>query len=130
MVLDADCVRDVLLAVESCEFGERITLNTLRKKIPNYGEEQLWYTCLKLEEGGYLDLTTITMMRMPMPGIKQINGLTYQGHEFLNSIRENKNWTKTKDIAKKAGAFSLKMLGEIAQNVASAAVTAALQSHL
>lgn len=101
----------------------------LEKNLPHYNKNQLWYTCIKLQEGGFLDLMTVPMMRMVLPGIKQINGLTYQGHEFLNSIRENKTWSKTKDVAKQAGIFSLKMLGEIAQNVASAAITAALQSH-
>lgn len=129
MILDSDCVRDVLLAVESCDFGERITLDVIGKKLPDYSNEQLWYTCLKLGEGGYLDLVTFSMLRMTMPGIKQINRLTYQGHEFLNSVRENKNWAKVKDIAGKAGVFSLKMLAEVAQNVASAAIASALQSH-
>lgn len=129
MKLDHDCIRDVLLAVESCEFGERINLNTLGEKLPEYQEEQLWYTCLKLGEGGYLEIKTVIMRMAPMPGIKQISGLTFQGHEFLDSIRENKNWDKAKKIAQKAGVFSVKALGEIAQNVAAAAVIAALQSH-
>lgn len=129
MKLDHDCVRDILLAVEDCGFDERINLNTLEQKLPTYPEEQLWYTCLKLEEGGYLELITVPMIRMPMPGIKQIKGLTYQGHEFLDSIREKKNWEKTKHVAQKAGVFSLKALSEIAKNVASAAVIAALQPH-
>ncbi len=129
MVLDSDCVRDVLLAVENCSFGERITLNFLEEKLPDYSEEQLWYTCIKLNEGGYLDVLTVDMLRMPLPGIKQINGLTYQGHEFLDTVRENKIWAKTKDLAKRSGVFSLKLLGEIAQSVASAAITSALRPH-
>lgn len=130
MVLNPDCVRDILLCVENCGFGERLNLTSLHDKLPNYTEEDLWYTCLKLEEGGYLDLITVQFLRMPMPSIKQINGLTYSGHEFLNTIREDGNWGKAKDVAKKAGVFSLKTLGEIAQEVAKAAVTSALQSLL
>lgn len=130
MVLNPDCVRDVLLCVESCGFGERMNLTRLHEKLPDYTEEDLWYTCIKLEEGGYLDLMTAKYLRMPMPSIKQINDLTYSGHEFLNTIREDSNWGKVKGIAKKAGVFSLKTLGEIAQEVAKAAVTSALQSLL
>ncbi|SBV94023.1 conserved hypothetical protein [uncultured Eubacteriales bacterium] len=128
MELNADCVRDVLISLEGCEFHEHMTLDMLVDKLPDYSEEQLWYTCLKLEEGGYLDLMTVQMLRMTMPAIKQINSITFAGHEFLNTVRENKNWKKAKDIAKAAGAFSIKALGDIAKEVAAAAIKAALQS--
>lgn len=128
MVLNPDCVRDVLLCVEHCSFGERMNLEKLQERLPNYTEEDLWYTCIKLEEGGYLDLMTAQYLRMPLPSIKQINDLTYSGHEFLNTIREQGTWDKVKGVAKKAGVFSLKTLGEIAQEVAKTAVTSALQS--
>lgn len=127
MVLNPDCVRDVLLSIESCGFGERLTLEKLCEKAPQYSEEDLWYTCLKLEEGGYIDLITFTALRMPMPGIKEIKSLTYQGHEFLDSVREDKNWGKVKLVAKKAGTFSLSSLGDIAKEVAKAAILSALQ---
>ena len=128
MVLNPDCVRDVLLCVEHCSFGERRNLEKLQERLPNYTEEDLWYTCIKLEEGGYLDLMTAQYLRMPLPSIQQINDLTYSGHEFLNTIREQGTWDKVKGVAKKAGVFSLKTLGEIAQEVAKTAVTSALQS--
>lgn len=126
MVLNPDCVRDVLLCVENCGFGERLNLIRLHERLPDYTEEDLCYTCLKLEEGGYLDLMTVQGKGTLL--VKQINDLTYSGHEFLNTIREDGNWGKVKDVAKKAGVFSLKTLGEIAQEVAKAAVAAALRS--
>ena len=130
MVLNPDCVRDVLLCVEHCGFGERMNLAKLQERLPDYTEEDLWYTCIKLEEGGYLDLMTAQYLRMPIPSIKQINDLTYSGHEFLNIIREQGTWDKVKCVAKKVGSFSLKTLSEIAQEVSKAAVTSALQSLL
>ncbi len=105
-----------------------MNLAKLQEKLQDYTEEDLWYTCIKLEEGGYLDLMTAQYLRMPLPSIKQINDLTYSGHEFLNTIREQGTWDKVKGVAQKAGVFSLKTLGEIAQEVAKTAVTAALQS--
>lgn len=130
MVLDPDCVRDVLLSVEACSFGERITLDSLGNKLPKYSAETLWYTCLKLQEGGYLDLISARVMRMPMPAIQQIKGLTFNGHEFLDSIREDGNWGKVKSVAKKAGTFSLNSLGEIAKEIAKSAILSALHSTL
>ena len=132
MVLNPDCVRDVLLCIESCNFGECLTLDSLSKKLPTYTHNELWYTCLKLEEGGYIDMLTFSQIGSGphYPNIKQINGLTFWGHEFLNSIRADTVWDKTKEIAKKAGIFSLESIGEIAKKVASTVAISALQHFL
>lgn len=127
MILNPDCVRDVLLSVEGCALGETLNLDTLREKTPQYSDEDLWYTVIKLDEGGYLDVLSTRMLRQPLPGIKAINSLTYNGHEFLNTIRSDGNWSKVKGTAKKAGVFSLSALSDIAKSVATAAITAALQ---
>ncbi|WP_369282599.1 DUF2513 domain-containing protein [Oscillibacter sp. GMB15532] len=127
MKLDHECVRDVLLAVETCAYGEELRIDTLNIKLPQYSGEELNYTCLKLIEGGLLDAKSTRFYGEPMPEIR-INCLTYQGHEFLDIIRENQNWAKPKDVVKKAGISSLKALVEIAQDVAQAANTSALQS--
>lgn len=128
MTLQPDCIRDILLAVESCDFGVRLSLDSLQTALPQYTEEELWYTILKLHEADLLDATVVRMMGMKMPGIKSINDLTYNGHEFLNAVRGDKTWDKVKDVAKTAGTFSLKSLMDIGKAVASAAINAALQS--
>lgn len=73
---------------------------------------------------------TVPMMGSNLPGIKQIAGMTYEGHEFLDTIREKTGWDKTKEIAKKTGAGSIKLLGEIAKEVVKTAAIAAIQSNL
>lgn len=127
MKLNPNCVREVLLAVESCSFDERISLGALTNRLPDFSEEDISYTCLKLEEGGYLDLVKVPMLHMPLPEIAAIKGMTYFGHEFLESIRESSNWDKVKAIAQKAGTFSLSALGSIAQEVIQASILSALQ---
>lgn len=128
--LSPDCVRDILIAVENCSFGEYLSLERLHEKLPEYTQEDLWYTCIKLDEGGYLDVTTVPMLRSPLPGIKSINNLTFNGHEFLNNIREESNWNKVKNVGKKAGTSSLAALGDIAKAVITASISAALQQYL
>lgn len=127
MILDHECVRSVLLEVEKCGMQERITFRLLCDRLPDYPTDTIWYTCLKLDEGGFLDIITASQLRMVMPSVVEVKCLTYQGHEFLDTIRENGTWAKVKDTAKKAGVFSLESLGKIAQGVATAAITAALQ---
>ncbi len=50
--------------------------------------------------------------------------LTWQGHEFLENIRDPEIWRKTKAGAAKVGSFSLGIVGEIAK----AAIVAKAQS--
>ncbi len=120
MKLDMDCVRDILLAVEDASFDERMTLEWLSEKLPDWSEEELHYACLKLEEGGLLTLMTTDSHMFYLPGIKVIISMTYQGHEFLANIKESTNWKKTKEIGGKIGAFGINMAGKIAEGVATA----------
>lgn len=105
-------------------------MEKLVEKLPDFDEETIWYACLKLGEGGLLDMMTWPMPSYNLDGIKQITGMTYEGHEFLDTIREKTAWDKTKEIAKKTGAGSIKFLGEIAKEVVKAAAVKALQSPL
>ena len=126
MILNPDCVRDVLLAVEKCGYGERLQVQSLSANLPQYFENDISYTCLKLDEAGYLDIVTISTLDSTMPIIVAIKDLTYPGHEFLNNIRETKTWDKVKDTAKKTGVDSLRAIASIAKQVAAATIIAAL----
>lgn len=54
-----------------------------------------------------------------------ISDLSPEGHEFLNNIRDDTNWHKTKEVAGKIGSFSLNMLSQIATNI----VTSLINTH-
>lgn len=118
MILDADCVRDVMLAVEEVEFNERLTAGKLSKKLPKYELEQINYTCLKLEEGGLLEINKARYMHQPMPTVSTIHGLTFKGHEVLDKIRDNKFMALLKKSAIGAGGFSISLLLEFIKNLA------------
>lgn len=129
MILNSDCVRDVLLTVESCGYGEHLRINALVEKLPTYSSDEVSYSCLKLQEAGYLGVLTTRSLGSTMPIVVEIQDITYSGHEFLNTIREDKNWSKIKDAAKKAGVFSLKHIAQIGEAVAAAAIQSALQGR-
>ena len=128
MKLNMDCVRDVLLTLEEMEYGDRPRIVHLAQKdrLSGYSEDEIQYTCIKLLEAGYIEATKINVLNSP-PQIVDVSDITFNGHEFLNTVRENKNWEKVKTTAKKAGIFSLKGFYEIAQRVALAAIAQALQ---
>lgn len=117
MRLNPDCVRDILLTVENNDFGVHMSLDKLCEKLPNYSREEIHYCCLKLDEGGFLEVISLPMMRQTMPDIKTIKDLTFEGHEFLADIRSDNAWNKTKSIAKQVGSFSVHALRDIAAHV-------------
>lgn len=106
-----------------------MSVKTLHERLPEYTQEDLNYTCLKLHEAGFINLQCVPVLGSTMPSIVSIGDLSYHGHEFLNSVRDNKNWSQIKDVAKKAGIFSIKGISQIAESVAVSAITAALQQH-
>ena len=125
MKLNPDCVRDILITVESMDYGNVWTIKHLSKCLPEYTEDELQYHCTKLHAAGYLDAITIKMLRAPVQ-IARIHDLTYEGHQFLADIRSDTNWSKTKEIAKSVGSSSLNALKEIATGV----VTSVIQNQL
>lgn len=117
MKMNLDCVRDVLLALENQEFNEVLSFESLKSNLRKYTESDLQYACIKLHEAGYIKASYIEIDNAPMPYVPEIYDITFQGHEFLNNVREKSVWDKTKSIAKSIGTFSVQAIGQIAFNV-------------
>lgn len=125
MQLDPDCVRDILMAVESLDFGKGMTIRALNEMLPQYATDQLEYTCLKLAEGDLIRITAIQMPGQPARGIKSVDDLTYKGHEFLANVRADNIWSGVKSVGNKIGVSSISGLTQIASSV----VTALIKAH-
>ena len=120
MKLNIDCIRDLLLAIESeVNFAEdlkypSVNINSLCKSdfLKKYQKQDICYTALKLNEGGFIDLTS-TYGDNRITSIL-IDSLTYEGHQFLESIKSPNVWAKTKNKAAKIGSFAIDVISEIA----------------
>ena len=119
MKLNIDCVRDIILTVEKADYEERLTFDMLHERIPKYSKEDLHYCLVKLDEAYLLDIVTVSVMRQHLPGIKSIHYLTFSGHEFLENIKSDNVWNKTKSVAKNVGSFSLHALKDISVGIVS-----------
>lgn len=122
MKLNIDCIRDLLLLVEQQPLGKELTLPEIESALSQYTDDEIIYTCLKLDEAGFIILATVSMMRSTVPVIRSVKELTYNGHQFLENIKNDNNWKKTKSIAKEIGSFSLSCLKDVAANVVSSAI--------
>ncbi len=58
-------------------------------------------------------IEAIDLSAMEGPSFKP-RCLTWQGHEFLDAVRDKDIWTKTLDVAKQGGTNSLSALFDIA----------------
>lgn len=118
MKLNIDCVRDVMLAVENAEYGERKNISALYEELEGkYTEEEIEYTCLKLNEGGKIEANLVSRMGGAPVGVKSVNDLTYDGHQFIDNIRKDSTWNIVKNKALKVGSFSIKAIASIAEKV-------------
>ena len=126
--LDLDCVRDVLLYVEanqrfdSSQILKRISLNELANGLPCYDLDAVLYTCQKLGEGGYLVYyDSYASDSLYDAGVAEI---TFAGHEFLETIRPEDVYKRTKSIVSKTGSFALDFVKVVASKVLAEVINA------
>jgi len=118
MKLNHDCVRDLLLAIESLPKGTvwyelpYLIENTNLKSKP-YSIEEIAYTATCLTEAGFI----ITKPNNREPEFYSVQRLTWNGHEFLDNIRDPEIWKQTKSTVSKVAGMSLVMLGDVAKNI-------------
>lgn len=114
MRLNIDCIRDILLTIESAKFNQTFTLPELCKELSKYNKDEIHYTCAKLCEGKYLDAVMKPYPGKVVPAIIRINGLTYEGHKFVDTIRDSKIWAKTKSKIGQLASVSLNVVEAVA----------------
>jgi hypothetical protein len=102
MQRDMDLIRLMLLTIEAEDHG----FAPHPIKIPNYTKEQIGYHAVLLGEAGLADVRDVTSMGSGSPEAMIIR-LTWAGHEFLDSARQNKVWNLTKDAIGEIGGASL-----------------------
>lgn len=123
MHLNPDCMRDILLFVESSPFREKVMIDTLYEKL-SYSHDEIMYACIKMIEADFIsgswgipnDETTVYF----------ISDIRYAGHQFLNDIRSDNIWHNVKEISKKVGSTSISSFSQIAAGI----ITAKIKSHL
>lgn len=120
--LNTDCIRDVLLYLEeNLKIDNRnfvsITLSTLQENLSKYPSDDVFYTIYNLSEARFIDckwgIITDENYRHC-----DISNITYRGHKFLETVRPETIWQKTKTIVSKVGVHTLDFIEDIAKEVA------------
>lgn len=84
-------------------------------ELKNYDADTIIYTAQKLNEAGFIN-GSFDFFMDDEPYIT-ISSLTYDGHNFLDAVRNKSVWTKTKEVASKITSISLPVLYEIASSI-------------
>ena len=111
MKLNKDCIRDLLIYLEdNLSYTHRISTGSLSLK--DYTRDELVYTVERLSEAGFINVSKIC--DEPCTPTYFILSLTYNGHQFLDTIRDNSIWKNTKTVASQLASVSLPIIQEIA----------------
>lgn len=118
MKLKHECVRSTLLFIEEdYQDGKNLMLKDFleNKALKDYDHEDIVYTLKKLDEAGYINIKFSYASNELC--LIWCWGLTWSGHEFLDTVRDSKVWSETKSITSKFSSVPLKMISDIASKV-------------
>ena len=125
MKLNLNCVRDVLLELESFPMGWD-SVQSFKNTLSKYDTDDVVYSLYKLSEAKYINATT-GMTQDGMPHIGAIYDITFRGHEFLANIKPKNNWEKLSGALKQIGSASFEVLSSAALGLATDSIKAALE---
>ncbi|MBA4207277.1 MAG: hypothetical protein C0457_19985 [Polymorphum sp.] len=115
MKRDFDLIRRILLLIESDQKGiDILSLNNaeLCASLSVDKGDALGHLKLLVEAGfvnggnGWLTSSGVN-----------VSGLSWHGHEFLDTIRDEEIWKRTKEGAKSVGSFSIDVIKDVAKAV-------------
>lgn len=115
MKRDMSIIRELLLHLEKDENGllggRNKTAHDPLFKIEGQHPDTIHYHLLLLSDGGYLNLQWQNSTDF------RYFGITWKGHDFLDSIRDPEIWKKTVGAAEHAGGWTIDLLGDIAKGL-------------
>jgi len=123
MKRDMEVIRKVLLAIE--EQFEDVAIYNL--KVDDLGMKTIAYHCNLLYDAGYVSDYKAQYAEDEIYTFG-VSSLTWEGHEFLDKIRDDTIWNKTKEkIAKKGLPMVIDVVKDIATSVISEMTRAAIK---
>ena len=114
MRLNNDCVRDLLLYIEdNSSINNLIVISQIQ--VEGYTTDELIYTAMKLEEAGYIKARVSKFISGSTD--VYVNEITWNGHKFLDNIRDDGVWKTTKEKISKFSSVSLNIMENVAAQV-------------
>lgn len=117
-----DLCRKILFKIEELYIDTAL----LNLQLENYDNLQIAYHCKILNEAGLIDNYNAQYADNSLYFFS-VGSLTWEGHDFLDKIREDTTWNNVKKIIKeKALPFTLEVAKTIATDLLAVSMKAAL----
>ena len=116
---DMDLVREILLEIEK----QYVSTAIYNLKIEGYDTETIAYHCKILYEAGLISDYKAQYADNSIYSFG-VGSLTWDGNDYLDKIRDNSIWKKTKDVIAKKG---LPLVLDTVKNISTAFITAAAE---
>ena len=138
MRLRYDCVRDVLLCAEkklqvtyedgSIQFEDLGFQDLCDSKLKkDYSESEIYYALSNLKQAGYIEMFDgLEADNAIQTDTTLIHCITYDGHKFLDNVRDPKIWKISKGILSKFASVSL----EFVENVTAQVITNLINQYI
>jgi hypothetical protein len=114
MKRDLGLVRELLLKLEALPMvmygAETIEPNDPRIAADGHSEEDVAYHLQLLQERGLIEVPD----SQPMIGIV-FTRLSWEGHDYLDAVRDPKIWYKTKEATERVGSWTFEIVKELAK---------------
>ena len=115
MKRDMGLVRKLLLFIE--EQQECSSIGSTEIAIEGYSQNQIVYHLRLMVDGGLLDGQDDTRAVDPDSYDPAITSITWEGHEFLDSVRNEGVWRKVCQTLKPVGTASLPVIMSLATSL-------------
>lgn len=119
MKRDMDLVREILLEIEKSYVSTAIR----DLHIDGYDMETIAYHCKILHEVGFISDYKAQYADNKLYSFG-VGSLTWEGNDYLNKVRDNTVWQKTKDVIKDKG---LPLVFDTIKTISTAFITAAAE---
>jgi predicted transcriptional regulator len=111
---DMDLVRQILLKLEEQNENRAVRLEN---ELEGFDHDSIIYHIMILSEANFINAIDASGARRPYYIAKS---LTWQGHEFLDAIRNDTVWNQVKDeVKEKGGSIPFDLLKALALQVAA-----------
>jgi len=109
----------LLLTIENSEKQGFLNLDEVKDSplMKSYQSDEIIYCVKKLLEKNFINGQLFTGDGLAIGFV--VSDLTWDGHEFLDNIRDNLVWKETKAISSKVASASLSVLADVAKNYIS-----------
>lgn len=111
MKREMDLCRRILLEIEK---SNESPLGWTEISLEDYSEEQVSYHIQLLDEAGLIEGEDVSTMAAHCWKAKR---LTFVGHDYIDTIRDEGVWVQSKQVATKAGGWTLEILVGIAKEL-------------